>query len=174
MSKICTNCNEEKLLDCFYENRRKCMSCRNIEKELYRKKAYNSLDAEEKRKFNKKRKLREYGLKIEDAVEILNSQENQCKICNQRISLYFEDLKPPTAVIDHDHSLGKKSVRGILCNACNLGLGLFKDSIKNLQSSIEYLKSYQSRLSIHFDKDEELSIESNDSKMSEYEFDFID
>jgi hypothetical protein len=40
--------------------------------------------------------------------------------------------------IDHCHNTGK--VRGLLCDHCNKGLGLFKDNIDYLNKAIEYLK----------------------------------
>lgn len=32
-----------------------------------------------------------------------------------------------------------KKVRGLLCQQCNTGLGMFKDNIKYLESAIDYL-----------------------------------
>lgn len=40
--------------------------------------------------------------------------------------------------VDHHHDTGK--VRGILCNACNVGLGNFRDSMKLLRKAIDYLE----------------------------------
>lgn len=43
-------------------------------------------------------------------------------------------------VIDHDHVNGY--MRGILCQACNGGLGHFKDSPQILKSAMDYLEDY--------------------------------
>ena len=40
--------------------------------------------------------------------------------------------------LDHDHVTGM--VRGVLCNKCNLGLGLLGDSIKDLTNAIKYIE----------------------------------
>lgn len=71
-----------------------------------------------------------YGL-TEDAYKALyESQKGVCKICGN------EDFRK--LVVDHDHITGR--IRGLLCTSCNVGLGMFKDSIKNLLNAIEYLK----------------------------------
>ena len=53
-----------------------------------------------------------YGLSQDDYVAMLEKQEYRCAICNRMERL----------VVDHDHETG--AVRGLLCNICNLGLGL--------------------------------------------------
>jgi hypothetical protein len=40
--------------------------------------------------------------------------------------------------IDHHH--GDGVVRGLLCNQCNLGLGLFRDDSSILRRAAEYLE----------------------------------
>ena len=61
---------------------------------------------------------------------MLDEQNGQCAICGHSLILRFD--------VDHDHET--KRVRGLLCPNCNLGLGYFKDSIKNLEAAIAYLK----------------------------------
>ena len=76
----------------------------------------------------------EYGMSKEDVDKLLLSQNNLCKICLVDISKTFH--------VDHCHSSG--TVRGLLCNQCNTGLGLFKDSEDNLSRAIDYLRSSRS------------------------------
>jgi hypothetical protein len=44
-----------------------------------------------------------------------------------------------TAHVDHDHVTGE--VRGLLCHACNIGIGGLRDSIALLKNAVAYLES---------------------------------
>lgn len=64
-------------------------------------------------------------------------QQGGCAICK----------KQPTGIHawhgDHDHKTG--AFRGVLCRACNVGLGHFKDKVKLLREAIYYLESHAHR-----------------------------
>ena len=75
---------------------------------------------------------RKYNLTPEDMAILLDEQENKCKICSIKFNDYIKHN------VDHCHSTGK--IRGLLCRACNLGLGFFKDDPKLLIKAIEYLE----------------------------------
>lgn len=70
------------------------------------------------------------------SVQLMTIQSAGCSICGQE-----EKIR-----IDHDHSCcGYGSscgecIRGGLCDTCNTGLGLFKDSPAKLRSAVEYLR----------------------------------
>ena len=49
----------------------------------------------------------------------------------------------PALLVDHDHASGK--VRSLLCHACNLGLGHFKDSPARLRAAAGYLEVFSLR-----------------------------
>lgn len=74
-----------------------------------------------------------FGLTLEDYRVMWANQNNSCAICWKPGARHIKTLH-----IDHNHKTGK--VRGLLCNECNLGLGLFKDDIYRLQNAIYYLK----------------------------------
>lgn len=75
---------------------------------------------------------RTYGLTLEDYGALYEAQDGLCAIC--RGDMPFHDL-----VVDHDHRTG--IVRGILCKACNSGLGFFKDDPMALATAVAYLLS---------------------------------
>ena len=112
-------------------------------------KACNSEQAREWRKQNPK-KQREYAEKrgkwwLEtrygiDEVEwkrMFDAQLGRCAICDS------EDPKGNHGVfhVDHCHETGK--VRGLLCDTCNRGLGMFYDNTNILKSAIEYLEEHR-------------------------------
>ena len=77
-----------------------------------------------------------YGLN-EDQFEAMRIfQDNCCACCGNK----FKGKRP--IHIDHCHKTGK--VRGLLCNNCNAGLGLFHDNIEILQKAIDYLNKARS------------------------------
>lgn len=74
---------------------------------------------------------RMYGLTVEEYTRLSHLQRNRCKICDRRVH---------QLCVDHKE---KGSFRGLLCNTCNVGLGMFADSIVYLQSAVRYLKAVQ-------------------------------
>lgn len=63
-------------------------------------------------------------------LALVRKQNNYCAIC--RVSF------TSNGHIDHNHVTLR--IRGLLCKACNQGLGLFKDSVDILESAKRYLE----------------------------------
>jgi hypothetical protein len=163
-TKKCTGCLEVKSLDDFVRQKRtrkdgsiyyvktsRCKVCHckvTTEWKQKNKATYNSY----KRLWRVKHKDREWARAIKrnykitekDYQRMLLEQNNQCAICKctenifKGKSIYF--------CVDHDHGTGQ--VRGLLCTACNRGLGLFKDNVEVLKSSVEYLTRQKSDVSL--------------------------
>jgi predicted nucleic acid-binding Zn ribbon protein len=70
-----------------------------------------------------------YGLTIGRYREIYEAQGGKCAICRKRAARLR---------IDHHH--GDGIVRGLLCNECNLGLGLFCDNPLMLAKAARYIE----------------------------------
>lgn len=79
-------------------------------------------------------------MSIEDYNNMLESQNYLCAICNRHYTEVIHGKKKRLC-IDHCHTTGK--IRGLLCDKCNRGLGLFCDSYDILMSAINYLNSKQ-------------------------------
>ena len=88
------------------------------------------------RDVGRKRLLKKYNLTEESLNELYKFQDYKCAICGSFIEPFSEN-KLTMSNIDHNHDTEK--VRGLLCQKCNQGLGLFKDSAKILRKAAEYL-----------------------------------
>jgi len=77
--------------------------------------------------------LRKYGLDVEKYNIMVDGQGGKCAIC---------DNSNDSLVVDHCHETGK--VRSLLCNKCNILLGMIESGFKRneniLNLSLEYLK----------------------------------
>lgn len=134
--KRCTKCRVVKPLTEFWRRndraphsvKPRCKMCANDP-------VYN---AEYRRKNPRKRqdeKLRYYfGITVEQYDAMLEEQGHVCAICKQpeRSKRYVR------LCVDHCHATGGN--RGLLCNRCNRGVGLFGDSPENLRSAARYLE----------------------------------
>lgn len=79
-----------------------------------------------------------YGIDLKEYEALYAAQNGQCAICGCVGGPAPRNKEVLILNVDHDHTTGK--VRGLLCRACNQGLGLFRDSLQNLESAITYLK----------------------------------
>jgi len=77
--------------------------------------------------------VREYGITIEDYEELYLRQGGKCGICDRT----YDGAKK--LAVDHCHE--RNVVRGLLCENCNRGIGMFKDDIGRLKLAITYLKN---------------------------------
>lgn len=77
-------------------------------------------------------RLQTYGLSNEEYTVQLLLQDNCCFICGDE---FHEQPR-----VDHDHTTGQ--VRGLLCNMCNIGLGMFRDNPEYLDQAALYLRSW--------------------------------
>lgn len=74
--------------------------------------------------------LKQYGITINEFEVFRLAQKDCCRICKKQ----FKE----TPNVDHSHKTG--AVRGLLCRRCNIGLGMFGDSLKCVESAATYLK----------------------------------
>lgn len=100
---------------------RQCMQCSRD-----KAKAYAKTDKSRNNRLNKT-----YGLTLSDL-----DTATHCEIC--KVELIRRGQAGDAVCVDHDHKTGK--VRGILCNNCNRGLGMFKDNPDTISKAITYLE----------------------------------
>ena len=140
--KTCTKCGQQKPLDEFYRfNPRprnpegghfgECKECNRA-----RGRAYMASRRAADPEYSWKQSLKRlYGITPDEYFELLAAQGGGCAICTAE--------KPggrgKRFHVDHDHETGE--VRGLLCHACNIGLGAFGDDIDRMTAAMAYLLS---------------------------------
>ena len=121
--KECSRCRVLKKADQFHRNNSvpdglvsRCKACiRELQQE---------------RQYLPSRRLAKYKLTREQYNELEQRSGGRCQICRDPFSR--------TPAIDHCHKT--KRVRGLLCSACNTGLGNFRDDPAVLQQALAYLQ----------------------------------
>lgn len=78
-----------------------------------------------------------YNLPAAEYEAMLEVQQNRCAICRT------EDWGGKHGVPHVDHCHETRKVRGLLCDACNAGLGRFKDRPDVLEAAAAYLRRHQ-------------------------------
>jgi len=70
-----------------------------------------------------------HGITLDEFNEMVVGQDGVCAIC-------WAEMDPPH--VDHDHKTGR--IRGLLCQKCNMALGLLADSRESLARALLYLE----------------------------------
>jgi hypothetical protein len=102
----------------------------------YQKNRKRELERAKERRIKNPQKIRErvlarkYGLDPQSYQAMLEVQGSRCSICD----IFFGEA---VVCVDHDHTTGK--IRGLLCQKCNVLLGLVHDKIEILTRAIQYL-----------------------------------
>lgn len=123
-----------------YDRKRITPEWKRREKSIYDRK-YRHGDPERQRNWAMKR---QFGITLEQYEQMLKDQDGLCAICFQPESRKSNrSHKPKNLAIDHCHEIG--TVRGLLCQDCNTGIGLFKDSPFLMIKAAKYLEKVESR-----------------------------
>jgi hypothetical protein len=81
------------------------------------------------------------GLTVSQYERLLRSQQNKCAICLKgEVAKDARYGATKLLSVDHCHKTGE--VRGLLCDNCNRGLGLFKEDVDTLSNAISYLEQH--------------------------------
>lgn len=78
---------------------------------------------------------KKYGLSVEKFNAMLSDQGGACKICKKQAQ------KNKNLSVDHCHTSNR--IRGIICQPCNMALGMVKDNVGVLRSMIAYVEANQ-------------------------------
>jgi hypothetical protein len=106
-----------------------------------RKKKWLEENKERKKRVDRAYHLKRYSLTPEEFDRLVLQSAGKCPICG--VTFGTNGLKGDGAVVDHDHATGK--VRGIICNACNRGIGQFSEDTDVMLNAVKWLQNAKSR-----------------------------
>jgi hypothetical protein len=75
----------------------------------------------------------EHGVSVDFIRDLHDRAGGRCEICDVQLPI-------GKACLDHCHQTGE--IRGVLCHRCNVALGWFNDSTRNLMSAYLYLSAH--------------------------------
>ncbi|MEV4438521.1 endonuclease VII domain-containing protein [Streptomyces sp. NPDC049577] len=142
--KRCSACREVKPISDFYMQstnpthrsygrpQGRCKVCVRKKNSAHQRKNYDP------EKYRRWRLKTEFGITAEDYDRWVAMQHGRCAICNGPPSGRWKRLH-----VDHCHQSGH--VRGLLCQACNRGLGYLNDSPELLRRAARYLMAGESK-----------------------------
>ena len=141
----CSDCSEIKgFLDFHKDSRLKsgrrniCKPCSNARATEWKSKNREKMRLLDRKKYHRnhgsdgiRRRERKRGLAVGGYWVLFRSQGGKCAICHSK------PKEKSKLFIDHDHASGL--VRGLLCPACNKGLGFFRDNSLSLFRACQYI-----------------------------------
>ena len=137
MLKFCKSCRIEKPLSEYHHSIKNkefgkhypdslCKSCKATKNKTWAKANQKKMN-----RYNIKAKLKSrYGMAIQEYDAMIIAQNNLCAICNQ--SQTRRNLS-----VDHCHQTNR--VRALLCDRCNLALGMVNDDLDIVERIKQYL-----------------------------------
>jgi hypothetical protein len=140
--KECTSCGVPKPASDFYDDGRpgstrkrpRCKACHNRAASAWRSRNRDKSNSYTRRS-NLRRKLRAFDLDPEDYSRMVAEANGRCSICGGA-----QVGNKGVLSLDHDHATGR--VRGLLCDPCNLVLGVFGDDPERFEAAARYLLTH--------------------------------
>jgi hypothetical protein len=136
MIKKCSTCKEEKPLEKFYRSKNETYGRHARCTDCVKTRTLSDSAKELKNAYNRARS-RKYGTGFtqEEFEQKLEEQGGLCAICGAD--------KPSSKSLHADHCHETKMKRGVLCQKCNMGIGLFGDNTELMEKAIMYLNQYK-------------------------------
>jgi len=134
--KVCTKCHTEKLLSDFRSCTRGIIGVSSWCKQCYKDNSKQHVLTPAVRR--ERSLLSRYGLSVKDYDGLLQRQEGKCAICGA-VSIGRKGAEH--FAVDHDHVTGK--VRALLCDGCNVAIGMMDENPERLEAAAQYLRAFK-------------------------------
>lgn len=143
-TKVCSKCGEEKPREAFHKAKQNkdglmgfCGVCRNEK----HKGQYQRWTPEQREKHRARVLKCRYGMTLEELEAMYQMQAGCCAVCEEpgdRPAINEKRASNAGVLcVDHDHATG--AVRGLLCRACNQGIGQFRDDAEAIVRAAAYV-----------------------------------
>jgi RNA polymerase-binding transcription factor DksA len=119
---------------------------RELKRKAYKNRSSAAIEhqREYRREWEKENRIRKEAYRIRSKFNIQTIDEAEALVRRREFGVCDSCGSNPhrrLKHIDHCHVTGK--VRGVLCNKCNVSLGLVNDNIDHLEQIIAYLRRHQ-------------------------------
>jgi len=128
---FCPCCDKTKPLSEFGKDQQNLTEIRRYCKDCESEKSKTQYTKHLRRVKSTRLKYR-FGISMDDYDKMLTEQNSVCKICKR--------TPTPGNLLSVDHNHATEHIRGLLCQNCNAGLGMFQDDPEILERAIRYLK----------------------------------
>jgi hypothetical protein len=135
--KECSICKEIKTFDDFPKRSNRTSGRQPYCKKCHNEKTRNNYCSNRMKDYDLKKN---YGIDLNEYEIMFSKQNGCCAICETHITKINSKHKKHLCV-DHNHET--KQIRGLLCDKCNRGLGLFCDDKNILLKAINYLNNFK-------------------------------
>lgn len=127
-----------------------CKKCGKVQSARFRKrnpelkrKLANTWYHKNKSSARNTRLKSQYGITLENYKDLLVVQNGVCAVCGKPETMTNPKKKTISDLaVDHNHITGK--VRGLLCRACNTGIGCFSDDPQLMVLAANYVRRVES------------------------------
>lgn len=118
----------------------RCRECDRRRKAELVRRSREALGDKQRKERDRRGNLRKLGLSPEDYDRLQQVQQGLCAICGKPETVVHHITgEPGRLAVDHCHETGV--IRGLLCQRCNKGLGLFLDDPALLQQAAAYIEA---------------------------------
>jgi len=141
--KTCKDCGEEKPLDEFHINKKSkdgknsyCKPCAAA-----RRAAWSEANPEREAERKRRNRLKQnYGITVEQWDEMFEAQGGCCAVCGTS----EPGGRHGTFHVDHCHDSG--DVRALLCNGCNVALGMMNEDPERIRALADYAAAHNNKI----------------------------
>jgi hypothetical protein len=132
--RVCRKCKRLQPLAGYRQGRHKCRDCERTKSRDYYRLNPSKRQQHQARWREKQRGRDRYKISTDEFDFLLRAQRGRCAICGAAKNVEGKTL----LCVDHCHETG--SIRGLLCNRCNSGIGMLKDDPRLVARALRYLK----------------------------------